>query len=99
MADAEVNGSAKTKGIRPASTLILLRDSARGVEVLMVRRAQTAAFLGGAYVFPGGAVDALDGDARVLARLRGLLHVDANMRLGVTDDALRYWITAARECF
>ena len=45
---------------RPAATLILLRDSAAGVEVLMMQRAKESAFLGGAYVFPGGSLDAED---------------------------------------
>src|SRR5262245_7966439 len=45
---------------RPAATLILLRDGAQGVEVLMMQRAKESAFLGGAYVFPGGSLDASD---------------------------------------
>jgi glyoxylase-like metal-dependent hydrolase (beta-lactamase superfamily II)/8-oxo-dGTP pyrophosphatase MutT (NUDIX family) len=49
---------------RPAATLILLRDGAQGVEVLMMQRSQKSAFLGGAYVFPGGSIDPAD---RVLA--------------------------------
>ena len=40
---------------RPAATLILLRE---GPEVLMLQRNQSAVFLGGAYVFPGGSLDA-----------------------------------------
>ena len=45
---------------RPAASLILLRDGASGMEVLMMQRAKNSAFLGGAYVFPGGALDADD---------------------------------------
>ena len=45
---------------RPAASLILLRDGAAGMEVLMMQRAKSSAFLGGAYVFPGGALDATD---------------------------------------
>jgi glyoxylase-like metal-dependent hydrolase (beta-lactamase superfamily II)/8-oxo-dGTP pyrophosphatase MutT (NUDIX family) len=45
---------------RPAATLILLRDGAAGIEVLMMQRAKESAFLGGAYVFPGGSLDASD---------------------------------------
>ncbi len=52
--------------IRPAATVILARDSADGVEVLMVRRNSSAAFMGGAHVFPGGALD--DTDRSELAR-------------------------------
>jgi glyoxylase-like metal-dependent hydrolase (beta-lactamase superfamily II)/8-oxo-dGTP pyrophosphatase MutT (NUDIX family) len=45
---------------RPAATLILLRDGAGGVEVLMMQRSKSSVFLGGAYVFPGGSLDATD---------------------------------------
>ena len=47
----------------PAASLILMRDGAEGdgpPEILMVRRAATLAFLGGAMVFPGGRVDPAD---------------------------------------
>src|SRR5262245_13184769 len=45
---------------RPAATLILLRDGRQGIEVLMMQRAKESAFLGGAYVFPGGSLDKTD---------------------------------------
>jgi 8-oxo-dGTP pyrophosphatase MutT (NUDIX family) len=44
----------------PAATVILLRDSAQGPEILMVRRGENLAFAGGALVFPGGRVDDAD---------------------------------------
>ena len=44
---------------RPAATVLLLRDGPQGVEVLMTRRSMAASFAPGAYVFPGGTVDAL----------------------------------------
>ena len=53
-----------TQAPRPAATLILLRPGGDGVEVLMIQRAKSAAFLGGAYVFPGGALDAADSDLK-----------------------------------
>lgn len=43
-----------------ASTLILLRDSAQGPEVLMLKRSGLSDVLGDAYVFPGGKLDADD---------------------------------------
>ena len=52
----------------PAATLLLLRDGALGVEVLMTRRSPNASFLPGAYVFPGGRVDADDHQTHTLAR-------------------------------
>jgi 8-oxo-dGTP pyrophosphatase MutT (NUDIX family) len=46
--------------VRPASTVIACRPGSGTLEVLMVRRASGADFLGGAHVFPGGGVDELD---------------------------------------
>ena len=46
--------------VRPAATVLLLRDGADGIEVLMTRRSMTASFAPGAYVFPGGGIDAAD---------------------------------------
>jgi 8-oxo-dGTP pyrophosphatase MutT (NUDIX family) len=39
-----------------AASVIVLRDSAEGPEVLLVQRNPAARFMGGAWVFPGGAV-------------------------------------------
>jgi 8-oxo-dGTP pyrophosphatase MutT (NUDIX family) len=43
---------------RQAASLILLRDSPDGPEVLLVRRNPEQRFMGGAWVFPGGATHA-----------------------------------------
>ncbi len=48
---------------RQAATLILLRDGDDQLEVLLVKRNPKARFMGGVWVFPGGAVDAADTDA------------------------------------
>lgn len=53
--------------IRPAATVMLLRDAPAGVEVFMLRRTTAAVFAGGMYVFPGGAVDDADGGAPMAA--------------------------------
>ena len=55
---------------RPAATVLLLRDSAQGLEVLMTRRSLRASFAPGAYVFPGGGIDAQDGASHAQARQR-----------------------------
>jgi recombination protein RecT len=74
---------------RPAATVLLLRDSPHGIEVLMTRRAMTASFAPGAYVFPGGGIDAADTAAHPLAARRA------------TQDDLRLTqaIAAIRESF
>ena len=84
---------------RPAATLLLLRDGATGPEVFLLQRTHQAAFLGGAHVFPGGALDAGDGDPRVLERVAGMTEAQANARLGTESGALAYWVAAIRECF
>ncbi len=43
----------------PSSTVLLMSDRTGALQVLMVRRAQTAVF-GGLFVFPGGIVDPID---------------------------------------
>jgi 8-oxo-dGTP pyrophosphatase MutT (NUDIX family) len=50
---------------RDAATVMLLRSRASGLEVYMLRRQATMAFAPGAYVFPGGSVDARDTDELV----------------------------------
>jgi 8-oxo-dGTP pyrophosphatase MutT (NUDIX family) len=50
---------------RPAATVLALRDGPLGYQVLMLRRNLNSDFVGGAYVFPGGGVDASDSDATI----------------------------------
>ncbi len=45
---------------RPASTVVLLRDSAEGLETLMLKRNRSLVMAGGMWVFPGGALDPED---------------------------------------
>jgi glyoxylase-like metal-dependent hydrolase (beta-lactamase superfamily II)/8-oxo-dGTP pyrophosphatase MutT (NUDIX family) len=84
---------------RPAATLALIRPGSQGLEVLMLQRTQSAVFLGGAYVFPGGGLDAADADPRILRRVRGLTDEAASRRLGVPSGGLAWWVAAVRECF
>ena len=54
---------------RPAATVLLLREGRDGVEVLVIRRHENLAFMGGMWVFPGGSVCAADASDAVLARI------------------------------
>lgn len=45
---------------RPASTVVIVRETVEGVQMLLLRRNSTLSFEGGAWVFPGGKVDACD---------------------------------------
>lgn len=74
---------------RLAATVLLLRDGANGVEVLMTRRADSASFVPGAFVFPGGGVDAADGHC----------FAQAQRRPSQSDAALTEAIAAIRESF
>ena len=75
--------------VRPAATVLLLRDGADGVEVLMTRRSMTASFAPGAYVFPGGGIDAAD----------ALSHHQSTRRSTQSDLHLTQAIAAIRESF
>lgn len=57
---------------RPAATLLWLRDTDGGPEVLMTRRSPMAAFLPGMFVFPGGRIDEADAQSLDLAAGRGV---------------------------
>ncbi|MFH0132199.1 MBL fold metallo-hydrolase [Variovorax sp. VaC1] len=56
--------------VRAAATILLLRDTPAGIEVLMTRRSATASFAPGAYVFPGGHIDEADEAAKRIATRR-----------------------------
>jgi 8-oxo-dGTP pyrophosphatase MutT (NUDIX family) len=55
----ELNPGAPTEP-RQAASVIVLRGGAEALEVLLLRRNPKARFMGGAWVFPGGAVDTGD---------------------------------------
>lgn len=81
---------------RAASSLILLRDSEHGPEVLLVKRNPEQRFMGGAWVFPGGALDDTDTDERHTAT-RELVE-EAGIELDPEAELARYsrWITPAQ---
>ncbi len=79
-----------------AATVLLLRDApaaggGTALEVLMTRRSDKASFVPGAYVFPGGGIEAQDGDAAT--------HALADRRPTQTDARLTDAMAAIRESF
>ncbi len=80
---------------RASASLILLRDSPEGPEVLLVQRNPEQKFMGGAWVFPGGSTHAEDADERSTA-LREL-EEEAGIALAGDAELVRYsrWITPA----
>lgn len=65
----------------------------------MVLRNLKSDFIGGAYVFPGGAVDPDDVDANVLARCAGLDDAVASTALDVESGGIAYYVACVRELF
>lgn len=89
----------KAVPVRDAATVVLLRDTAVGLETFMLKRGAGTAFVPGAHVFPGGAVDAADADPAVYARCDGLDDTEASRRLDLPRDGLSFWVAAIRESF
>ena len=83
--------------IRSAATIVVVRDGAAGVEVLLSRRAETGDHTSGAWVFPGGILDAADREAR--GACVGLNDAEASRQLGLDAGGLDFWVAAIRECF
>ncbi|MHB8233463.1 MAG: NUDIX hydrolase [Solirubrobacteraceae bacterium] len=85
---------------RQAATVILLRGAADSLEVLLVRRTPKARFMGGVWVFPGGAVDAHEGDGDQAHRAAAIreLHEEAAIELDDPDALVKFsrWITPAQ---
>lgn len=83
----------------PAATVMLLRDSSAGPEVLLLERHAKSEFLPDAYVFPGGRVDAED--HALAARVAGVSAERASetLRTVPADLALGFFVAAIRETF
>ncbi len=75
---------------KPAATVVLMRAGSAGLEVLLLKRHRSAGFVPGAYVFPGGRIDAEDGAPALVAATpipeRGAVPA-------------HYWFGAVREVF
>jgi 8-oxo-dGTP pyrophosphatase MutT (NUDIX family) len=78
---------------RPAASVIVLRDGAGGPEVLLVQRNPEQRFMGGAWVFPGGAVHDEDGSPAEAGRRE--LEEEAGLPLPDASGLVRFsrWIT------
>ncbi len=90
---------------RPASTVVLVRDTAQGMETLMLKRNKALMFAGGLWVFPGGSLDAEDleaaaGDTHEAARIAAAREAEEEAGLRpLLDDMvlLSHWTTPAVE--
>ncbi len=85
---------------RPAATVIVLRGGSETLEVLLVKRNPQARFMGGAWVFPGGAVDRDDGHGDRALRAAALreLREEAGLELAGPTELIPFsrWITPAQ---
>jgi 8-oxo-dGTP pyrophosphatase MutT (NUDIX family) len=84
---------------RQAASVILLRGGESELELLLVKRTPEARFMGGVWVFPGGAVDAEEGDGDGAHRLAAVreLQEEASIELAGPDELVKFsrWITPA----
>ena len=84
---------------RPAATVIVLRGGAEALEVLLVKRNPASKFMGGAWVFPGGAVDRNEGEGQPALRAAAIreLGEEAGIELNDPDTLIPFsrWITPA----
>jgi len=84
---------------RQAATVIVLRGGAEQLEVLLVKRNPAQRFMGGAWVFPGGAVDAGEGSGDAAHRAAGVREVEEEAAIALPDPGalVRFsrWITPA----
>jgi len=98
----QLNSEAITTPPRAAATVVMLRDGARGLEVFLLRRHGLSDVLGGAYVFPGGKVDAHDAELDMAARLDQSpqqLHAGLNEPDIDVLTAASLYVAALREAF
>jgi 8-oxo-dGTP pyrophosphatase MutT (NUDIX family) len=93
---AELNRGPETVP-RPAATVILMRGADETLEVLLAQRNPEARFMGGAWVFPGGAVSGQDGEGEPALRAAAVreLREEAGIQLPEPERLLAFsrWIT------
>jgi 8-oxo-dGTP pyrophosphatase MutT (NUDIX family) len=96
----ELNTGGTVTVPRQAATVIVLRGGADALEVLLVQRNPEARFMGGAWVFPGGAVDAAEGVGEDAHRAAAVRELEEEAAIeGVDPSSLvRFsrWITPAQ---
>jgi 8-oxo-dGTP pyrophosphatase MutT (NUDIX family) len=95
----ELNTSGSEVPPRQAASVIVLRGGADDLELLLVKRNPEARFMGGAWVFPGGAVDAHEGEGDEAHRVCAVRELEEEAGVGGVDAGalVKYsrWITPA----
>jgi 8-oxo-dGTP pyrophosphatase MutT (NUDIX family) len=95
----ELNAATAPTEPRQAATVIVLRGGSEALEVLLVQRNPQQPFMGGAWVFPGGAVDSAEGEGDAAHRACAVREAEeeAGLRLGDPAALVKFsrWITPA----
>jgi 8-oxo-dGTP pyrophosphatase MutT (NUDIX family) len=94
--EVELNRTGRETIPRQAATVIVLRGGAEALEVLLVRRTPQARFMGGVWVFPGGAVDATEGEGDAAHRVAAVRELEEEAGVVADPAALvkfSRWIT------
>src|SRR5947209_4052364 len=85
---------------RLAATVIVLQGGTERLEVLLVKRNPESRFMGGAWVFPGGAVDRTEGEGDVALRAAAVREVQEEAGITLPDPGglilFSRWITPAQ---
>ena len=98
----ELKSEIPTAPPRDAATVVILRDGAQGLEVFLVKRHGLSDVLGGAYVFPGGKLDAADcapDTHRHLDQDRAQLHAALGEPGTAPELASGLFVAALRETY
>lgn len=92
-----LNTTGEDVPVRQAASIIVLRGGAEVLELLLVQRTPKARFMGGVWVFPGGAVDAHEGEGDESHRLAAVRELEEEAAIhGVEPASLvkfSQWIT------
>ena len=88
---------ASAANLRHAATVVVVRDAPAGLQLLLLQRAEKGDHNSGAWVFPGGLVDAADRECH--ASCVGLDDAQASARLRLPEGGLDAYVAAIRECF
>jgi 8-oxo-dGTP pyrophosphatase MutT (NUDIX family) len=96
--------SARAATPLPAATIVLLRECMGGnFEVFLMQRDKRQAFMGGAYVFPGGRMDANDCETALAKFILGVSPAESKAKLNESESddgmALGFYLCAIRETF
>ncbi len=98
-AGEELNRSDTVALPRQAASVVLLRGGSQSLELLLVRRTPQARFMGGFWVFPGGAVDAHEGEGDQAHRLAAVRELAEEAAVDGIEPAelvkFSRWITPA----